>query len=300
MKSLLILLIFLTLGLVLKKFLTTKQQTRLSLMLNRFVIYISLPAMVLVYLNRVTFDSNLLIPIATAWSVFILISILVYIFGKRASYSKESIVAVIMLTAFTNSSFMGIPFTKAFFGDSGIKYAIMYDQLGSFLILAVFGAIILSIATPNRLRVKDTVIKVVTFPSFVALVFALIFQGINYPDMVLNLLKSLSSLLAPAALVSIGLNLVIKIPKDEIGLVALVLILKLLVTPIALYLIFLIAGVDSISSKVSIFESAMAPMVTSSMLAIMANIKPRFVATTLGYGIVLSFITLPIIYLLIK
>jgi predicted permease len=300
MKSLLILLIFLSLGFSLQRFLSTSLQTKISNILNRFVIYISLPAMVLVYLNNITFDTKLLIPVATAWLLFFGISILLYLYAKKAKWSNQKLIALLMLCSFTNSSFMGIPFTKAFFGDSGIKYAIMYDQLGSFLILAIFGVLILSIDGSNRLSIKSTIIKVVTFPSFVALIFALLFQDIEYPQFISTLLKLLSSMLAPAALVSIGLNLVIKIPKDEIRLTIGVLMLKLLITPLVLLAIFKAISIDNLAVDVSIFESAMAPMVTSSMLAIMADIMPRFIATTLGYGIVLSFVTLPIIYAIIS
>ena len=209
------------------------------------------------------------------------------------------LVAFIIIVSFTNSSFLGIPFTKAFFGNKGIPYAIIYDQLGSFLILSTFGVIILSIYSVKRVNIRDIAIKVVTFPSFIALIFTLTFQGINYPSSIFNILKALSNMLAPTALISIGLNLVIKIPKNEIKPMALALFLKLIVTSLILIVLFNFLSLNSLSAKVSIFESAMAPMVTACMLAIMANIKPRFVATTLGYGIVLSFITLPLIYLLI-
>jgi len=45
-----------------------------------------------------------------------------------------------------------------------------------------------------------------------------------------------------------------------------------------------------------IFEAAMGPMISSAMLAMMAGLEQRFVASLLGYGIVLSFVTLPGVY----
>jgi predicted histidine transporter YuiF (NhaC family) len=41
-------------------------------------------------------------------------------------------------------------------------------------------------------------------------------------------------------------------------------------------------------------------MVSSSMLAIMAGLERRFVASILGYGIVISFVTLPLWHLVIR
>ncbi len=299
MTKLFILLFFLLAGVILQKFLSTSLQKKLSYYLNRFVIYISLPAMVLVYLNHIELNSSLIIPIATAWGVSIFSSVLIYLFSKVIGYSKEMLIALIIVISFTNSSFLGIPFTKVFFADEGVSYAIIYDQLGSFLILSTFGVTILAMYSAKSLNFTKIIIKVLTFPSFIALVFVLLFQDINYPAWLFNILTALSNMLAPTALISIGLNLVIKIPKDEIISIIIALFLKLIVTPLTLIALFKFLGINSLSAKVSIFESAMAPMVTACMLAIMANIKPRFVATTLGYGIILSFITLPLIYLVI-
>jgi predicted permease len=297
MVKLLILLLFLVGGVLLQRFLSAKTLTKLFFYLNRFVIYISLPAMVLVYLNNIRFNSSFFIPVVVSWGVFIFSALILYIVAKFLDYSKEMLIAFIMLVSFTNSSFLGIPFTKVFFGEEGISYAIIYDQLGSFLILSTFGVIILSLYGIKKLNIKEIIVKVITFPSFIALIFTLVFQDINYPSWLFEILKNLSNILAPAALVSIGLNLVIKVPKDEFKHMVTALFLKLIAIPLILIAIFRVLDINSLSAKVSIFESAMAPMVTACMLAIVANIKPRFVATTLGYGIVLSFITLPLIYI---
>jgi len=299
MSSLFILLLLLLLGVFLQKLLKAKSLTKLSYYLNRFVIYLALPSMVLIYLKDITLSVDFFIPVATAWGVFIFSALVVYIWSKISNYSKEMLIALLMLVAFTNSSFLGIPFTKLFFKENALKYAIIYDQLGSFLILSIFGVAILALNSSKKIEFSLIFIKIITFPSFIALVFTLIFN-INYPAAIESILKSLANLLAPAALLSIGLNLVLKIPKDEIKTTAIALFLKLIAIPLVVLICFKLFSLNSLGAKVSIFESAMAPMVTSSMFAIMAGVKPKFVATTLGYGILLSFLTLPIIYYTIE
>jgi len=300
MNSLILLLIFLLVGILLKRFLPIKLQTKLLFYLNRFVIYISLPAMVLVYLKDIKFDNSFFVPIITAWGVFILSFLFIYFLSKVLNYSKEILIAFVMIVSFTNSSFLGIPFVKAYFGNSAIAYAIIYDQLGSFLILSTLGITLLFSYTLKKLNLKEIFIKIITFPSFIALVITIFLQDIAYPLWLFNLLKFLSSMLAPVALISIGLNLVIKPPKEEIKPIIIALFLKLIFIPLMLIYIFSLLSFNSLSAKVSIFESAMAPMVTACMLAIMYGIKPNFIATTLGYGVLLSFLTLPIIYTLLS
>jgi len=58
--------------------------------------------------------------------------------------------------------------------------------------------------------------------------------------------------------------------------------------------------VDGLVAEVTVFEVGMAPMVSSSMLAIAAGLEKRFVASVLGYGLVFSFLTLPVLFYLIK
>ena len=256
--------------------------------------------MVLIYLRDIKFNSSFFIPIVTAWGVFAFVVGAVLVLAKIYNLKKETIVATIMLLAFSNSSFMGFPFTLAFFGSKGLPYAIMYDQLGSFLILSIFGVLILSFVSEKKVSIASLVKKVITFPSFIALLFAYIFSDINYPFLVESILKILATILAPFALISIGLNLHLRVPKNDITPMALILGLKLIVIPFIVMALFRAFGELDIAKKVSIFEVAMAPMVTSSMLAIMAGVKPKFIATTLGFGIVLSFVTLLLIYAIIS
>jgi predicted permease len=63
-----------------------------------------------------------------------------------------------------------------------------------------------------------------------------------------------------------------------------------------LFALFQALNLHTLTAQVSIFEAAMAPMVSSTMLAMMAGLEQRFVASLLGYGIVLSFATLPIVF----
>jgi predicted permease len=58
--------------------------------------------------------------------------------------------------------------------------------------------------------------------------------------------------------------------------------------------------INSLSAQVSLFEAGMGPMISSAMLAMMAGLEKRFVASILGYGIVISFVTLPLWYQVIK
>ncbi|NPA28433.1 MAG: AEC family transporter, partial [Epsilonproteobacteria bacterium] len=83
------LLIFLIIGFFLQKTLSIKTQKSLSLFLNRFIIYLSLPSLVLYYLKDITLSPAFYIPIFTAWGVFLVVALALFALYKAFNLSKE-------------------------------------------------------------------------------------------------------------------------------------------------------------------------------------------------------------------
>jgi len=141
---------------------------------------------------------------------------------------------------------------------------------------------------------------VLTFPSFIALVAAFWLRGVDFNSLFLATLEFLGSLLTIVAFLVIGLSLKLKIAKEHRAIFIFALALKLFIAPLSLFLFFKSLDLNSLATKVSVFEAAMAPMITSSMLAILYNIQKELVSSILGYGIILSFFTLPLIFAIIS
>ena len=300
MNTVLILLLFLLLGYLAQRVLSESGQLLWADRFNRFVIYLSLPALVFVTMVDLTVDSRFILPIASAWGLFLLSVIAILILSRLLGWSRSITGALLMLIPFGNTSFLGIPFTKAFFGESGIPYAIVYDQLGSFLILSTAGIVILSLYSTQEATLGKILYRILTFPSFIALVLALSIDASLPPQWLMPPLETLAATLTPAALLSIGLHLKLRLAAGEWAPLTWGLLIKLILTPLLLLILFHMLSLKSLSAEVSIFEAGMAPMVSSSMLAIMAGLERRFVASVLGYGIVISFVTLPLWFYLIK
>jgi hypothetical protein len=72
-------------------------------------------------------------------------------------------------------------------------------------------------------------------------------------------------------------------------------------TPALIYVLYvLILNQDSKMIEVAIMESAMAPMITASILASTHGLKPRLSSMMIGFGIPLSFITLAFWYVVLR
>jgi hypothetical protein len=187
---------------------------------------------------------------------------------------------------------------KAFFGESAIPYALLYDQLGSFLALATYGSLILALygTGESKPAVGTIVKKVISFPPFIALVLAFILKAFPYPPVAVGLLEILASTLVPLVMIAVGFQLTLRLSREVTSQLFVGLSIKLVAAPVAALFFCKIAGLEGEAVQVSIFEAGMPPMVSAGALAILANLSPALTAALVGIGIVLSFATLPILY----
>jgi hypothetical protein len=79
-----------------------------------------------------------------------------------------------------------------------------------------------------------------------------------------------------------------------VGALALGLGYKLVLAPLAVTLALLaLPGISPLAFEVSVLQAAMAPMVTSAILAADNGLDPELSALMVGLGIPLSFVTVP-------
>ncbi|KAF1013349.1 MAG: hypothetical protein GAK31_03498 [Stenotrophomonas maltophilia] len=71
------------------------------------------------------------------------------------------------------------------------------------------------------------------------------------------------------------------------------LLLKLVVLPALALPLSWALGLQGLMLKANVLESAMPTMITAAALAISHRLAPRLAAALVGYGIVLSLLTLP-------
>ena len=269
--------------------------------LNQFVIYISLPAMIILQVPKLTFSMDTLIPIIVAWCVMGISAILVLLFARIFSFSKEITGSLMLVAILTNSSFMGIPIINAYMGESSLAYILVYDQLGTFIALATYGTFIASYySSKSQISFKIITLKVLTFPPFLSLVLALFLMGVEFHPVISKVLSSFANTIVPIALVAVGLQLQFKLPREDLKPFSVALFIKLIIAPIIAIIICKIFDWNNQASMVSILEAAMAPMITAGAIASMAGLAPRLSSAIVGYGILISFVTTGILFKLIS
>lgn len=270
--------------------------------LNLYVIYISLPALVLINVPLLVFTPNLIVTVITPWLMLAVSALLILMAAKFYHWDKETTGALLLIVPLGNTSFMGIPLVEAFFGSSAIGYAVMYDQFGSFFALAIYGSIILAIYSDqsSKVSISSVVKQIVSFPPFISFVLALALYSVTLPQTYFDVLTPIANTLIPVVMVAVGfqLNLVVEFSKIKAFIIGLS--VKMIIAPMLLFFGFMFFGLQGEIYNVSVFEAAMPPMISAGALAIMANLSPRLTAAMVAYGILLAFVTLPIWYYVLK
>ena len=290
---------YLLAGVGLKRLRAFPEQT--GTVLNLFVIYVSLPALVLLKVPELSFSSQLLVVVVMPWMMLLLSALAVLGLARFCKWDRATSGCLLLLVPLGNTSFLGIPMVRAFFGEAAIPYAVLYDQLGSFLALATYGSLILALygTAGERPTLAGVAKKIAVFPPFLALLLALLLRQTTYPAVFLELLKSLAATLVPVVMIAVGYQLTLRLNRAVLGQMGLGLALKLLAAPLAALLLCRLAGLDGEPVRVAIFEAGMPPMVSAGALAILADLSPPLTAALVGAGIILSFATLPLLFQLL-
>lgn len=277
-------------GYILQKFNIFPKET--SNILNKFIIYISLPAIIMLQVPKLNFSFDVLIPTIIAWLVMAFSAFCVLLFSRFFNLSREITGSLLLVSVLTNSSIMGIPIINAYLGPDALPYVLIYDQLGTFIALAAYGTFITAYYSINsNISSRIIIQKIVTYPSFLSLIVALMFLGQTFPPITTNILTTFANTLIPVALVAVGLQLQFKLPKDDIKPLSIALLIKLALAPLFAYIVCIIFGWNNLAGQASIFEAGMAPMITAGAMASMAGLAPRLSTAIVGYGIIISFIT---------
>jgi len=112
--------------------------------LNRIVLYVCLPAAVLIYVPRLHLDTSLIGLVATPWLLMLCTLALVSLATRAFGFARDVHAVLLICVALANSSFIGYPMVRALLGDHALPYAVVYDQFGTFVLLSTFGLYVIA------------------------------------------------------------------------------------------------------------------------------------------------------------
>lgn len=275
--------------------------TKIPIFLTKYAIWVALPAMILHQIPSLAYTGDLLVTIIMPWSLVLLGAALIFFLARLLKWSKSVTGAMLLAVPLGNTSFFGIPMISLLLGEEYAVYGIMYDQFGSFLAVATYGAVVIAAYSGSEQPTVSVILKkIFTFPPFVALLAALALGDLLSPIVESGLLFLFGSTMVPAMMIAIGLQLKITPAEGEMVPFAVGLVCRLVLFPMITLLTCLAIGCKSAVIGVAVLESGMPSMLTASVLAMSAGLAPQLVASLIGWGMLLSFVTLPVLSIMIK
>jgi predicted permease len=267
---------------------------------NAFIIHVALPALTLVQLHRIPLDANLVASVAMPFLLFAGAAFVFLALGWLCNLSKATVGGLMLTAGLGNTSFVGLPMIETFFGTKYLGLGILIDQLGSYMILSTLGIVVACCCAAEKVCVRDVVRRLASFPPFIAVLAALLLRGYAYPTWLDEGLERIGATLAPLALLSVGLQ--VRLAGFRLNRLALAtgLAFKLMVGPILVLAAYAPwCDVGETPVQVALFEAAMPPMIGVAIVAGQYRLNPPLLTLMVGLGIPLSFLTLPLWWLVL-
>jgi predicted permease len=261
-----------------------KEQERV---LINYVMHFALPILAFKKGHQIKLGLEVIKIFSLAWASIVLCMSVAYIIAQLFRLSNKDLRTFLLVSSFGNTAFLGYPYAFSYFGQEGLQIAIIYDNLGSFLMVSFLGVIVAS--------GKPDLKEVLLFPPFLGLVFGFVFKGIPLHPSLEEALDFVAHSTLPVILFALGLSINLSGIRDHLKLSLLAILIKVSVSVLAVYLVGRFMELSPIAFKVSLLESAMPPMMFSAVLALRYNLNPNLAFASVGLGMILSFLYVPLV-----
>lgn len=224
--------------------------------------------------------------------VFALSALLILALNRMIHLPRETVGCLILLCGIGNTSIIGIPLIDAFFGYEGYGAALVVDQ-SNFLVMCIAGLSTVGMFGSAAPDAKSIFKRIMTYPSILAMLLAMIFKPMAFPGWLGELLVTLGKTLTPLAIIALGASFESELKKEVLGPFFLGAAIKLIVIPLCIIgMFYSFIPLGNIASRVAIIQSGMPPMILAGLIAADSKLNPPLAFSLVVLGIPLSFLTL--------
>ena len=267
---------------------------------DKYVLQIALPALIIAKVSKVTFDADVVLPIVVAWSVMIVAIVAVLAASRVMNWNRSVTGAMLLVGVLGNTSFLGLGMVESLLGADHLASAIAFDQVGTFVGLALWGSFVASTYGAGESGWHPILKRLSRFGPFLALLASLVFRIIDLPADVYPLLNGVGKTVAPVAMGALGLRFTLSVSRSVQVPALFGLISKMAILPGLVYVVsVLIGSPQDLAWSTSILQAAAPPMVTAGVVAVGAGLSAELVAYMIGVGTLVSFASLPLLSLML-
>ncbi|MCX7759825.1 MAG: AEC family transporter [Hydrogenothermaceae bacterium] len=274
--------------------------TEYSKAFTDFIIKVGFPGLVFYNIYNLKPGSDVILILLAGYLIIFISLLISFYIGKWLKFDRKTLSSFMLVSSFGNTGFLGYPFVLSLYGEEGLRYAVIFDQLAMFLPIYLLAPLIVAYGKEDK-KFSIDIKKILLFPPFIALFIAFILKPFTVPSIILNISQTLGKTVIPLILFSVGINLRFYHLKERLRDISFVITIKNFILPFIL-LGFICVAVGSVSLpwKVAVIETAMPPMVLASIFVIDADLDKDLAVSSVAAGILVSFFSVPFIYFLVN
>ncbi|WP_020606539.1 AEC family transporter [Spirosoma spitsbergense] len=301
MANLALLLVCLLLGAALRYWRVVPADTHLTI--NQLLVTVFIPALILLYIPDIHLTRAFWLPVLIPWLVFLggllFFSLVAKLGGLSGPIPDARTLGTLQLTGGISSiSFVGFPVFELLYGKAGLAIGLMMSQAGTFLVVMTLGVVVASWHTtqhPSARILMGNMVRFLPFPVFVVALVANL-AGYRHPALVHDVLERVSSPFSVLAMLTVGLQLRLRVEPGQRSSLTLGLFYKLILAPLlVLGVLRLWLGRQDYVADLCILGAAIGPMNTTAVLVSRYKLNSVLASQMIGIGIPLS---LPVLFLL--
>lgn len=236
-----------------------------------------------------------LVPLGSVIVTFVLAMII----AKVAHIKRQHFGLFCASVSNSNTIFVGIPVNLALFGESSVSYVLLYYAASTVFFWTVGLYSITSDITENKDKIplRARVAQVFSPPLMgftTGVVLTLL--GVELPEFLQNVARSLGNLTTPLAMIFIGISIYdmglrsIKISKD----MALLAVGRMVMGPLVMCGFLYFFPMPALMAKVFIIQSSLPVMSQAAILSAHYHTDPEFGAQAVCLTTLLSMISIPL------
>lgn len=268
--------------------------------LTEFVIYFSLPALALSKIRTLEFNEEIIQIIIIAYVAMGIASLLAYSAGRYMRLNKRDLATLVIVSVFGNTAFVGFSYIESLYSLDHVVYALVYDQLASFIALLTFGVVMIAWGGGEARGAKDVAKQMLLSPPLLAIVAAIFLHGTLFPSYIETILDKFQATLIPLVTTIVGMKLDLRALRLHVKESVIALSIKMGITPLIMLLYFwLFVDFNSQAMQVTFLEIAMPPMTMAVVLAIRGGLNKDMAINALALGILVSFLSISLWHKLI-
>lgn len=263
--------------------------------LNLFVYYVSLPAIILVSFWQIDLtDTVFAQTLGINFLVILVLALLILLFLAFLKISKEKKAAIFLASLSGNTIYMGLPVASSV---AGIAYYSPIVAIGivQLSLAFLFSVILLQFWVSRTKSLKNYLLDIAKNPiiasTFLGVLFSFLFHDKVLPPLKISL-EMLGATSSPLALFSLGSFLGGRFVRQHLALALVPTTVKLLLLPVLTFLGFYLFNLKGPEADISVLLAAMPVAVNTFVLAEKFKLDKSYSANVILFSTVVSLFTL--------